>query len=293
MSEAETEKCKKLFPNASLISPQHVSDIIEATKKTLNNEIVYFTGKRNESKIGLPKFIDSDICTIQIASGCTNFCNFCESKLAKGSVKSQPEDKVIEEIRYYKNNGIKIFYLSSTDNGAYGLDINTNLINLLKKVLQVQGDFKIRIGMANPWHIKRMLNDLIEIYKNEKIIKFLHIPLQSGSNKTLKGMKRTHTVEDFIYIVNKFREEIQEIDIATDIIVGYPAEDEEDFQQTLDLIKKIKPEVLNISKFSSRPGTKASKLKQLKSEIIDSRSKRLSELYNNYKLNKKELIQII
>ena len=292
MPEAETEKCKRLFPKASLIGTYHVSDITEAMKKILNNEAICFTGKRKEQKLGLPKFIDSDVCTIQIASGCVNFCTFCQSKLAKGKIKSHSEQSIVEEIRYYKNQSIKTFYLSSTDNGAYGLDIKTNLTNLLKKIIEINGNFKIRIGMANPWHIKKMLNELIEIYKDEKVIKFLHIPVQSCSDKVLKNMKRTHTVEDFVFIVKKFREEIPDISIATDIIVGYPTETEEDFQQTLSLTEKIKPEVLNISKFSSRPGTEASKLKQLNSQVIDFRSKRLTELYDAYK-KREELIKII
>jgi tRNA A37 methylthiotransferase MiaB len=114
-------------------------------------------------------------------------------------------------------------------------------------------------------------------------MKFIHIPVQSGSEKVLKDMKRIHTVENFKLIVKKFREEFDNITISTDIIVGYPSETEEDFQKTLDLIKEIKPEVINISKFSSRFGTQASKLKQLASQVIDERSIRLNELYKEIK----------
>ena len=114
-------------------------------------------------------------------------------------------------------------------------------------------------------------------------MKFLHIPVQSGSEEVLKHMFRIHTVKNFREIVFEFRNEFPNITISTDIIVGYPTETEEDFQKTLDLMNEIKPEVMNISKYSSRSGTRASKLKQLNSEIIKDRSVRLTELYKKNK----------
>ncbi|MBI2673434.1 radical SAM protein [Candidatus Woesearchaeota archaeon] len=120
-------------------------------------------------------------------------------------------------------------------------------------------------------------------------MKFLHIPVQSGSDKVLKEMRREHTVEEFFKIVDRFREEISGINISTDIIIGYPTETEEDFEQTLSFLTKLKPEVLNISKFASRPRTKASKLKQLDSRIIKRRAVIISNEYrkieNNLKFN--------
>ncbi len=262
----------------------------------LENPHDEFSDKKESGRLNLPIVrIKNNIGLISIGQGCVNNCSFCSTKLARGNLMSYRIGDIYRALEGCINDDCKLIYITSQDNGAYGLDIKTDLISLLTEILQIEGDFKIRIGMANPWHIKRMLPGLIQIYKNKKIIKFLHIPVQSGSNKILKEMKRTHTTEDFVYIAERFREEIPNITIATDIIVGYPTEKEEDFQQTLSLIKKIKPEVINMSKFSSRPGTKASKLKQLNSEVIDSRSKKLAELYNNYKLNKnkEELIQII
>ena len=147
----------------------------------------------------------------------------------------------------------------------------------------IEGNYKIRIGMMNPWHLAKILPELINSFKSEKIMKFLHIPVQSGSEKILKHMKRVHTVESYRLAVKEFRKKFPKDSIATDIIIGYPEETEEDFQLTYDLIKETKPEVLNISKFSSRPGTKASKLKQLPSEIIKERSVRLNSLYQEYK----------
>lgn len=114
-------------------------------------------------------------------------------------------------------------------------------------------------------------------------MKFIHIPVQSGSEKVLKDMKRIHTVEEFKEVVKVFRANFSEVTIATDVIVGYPTESEEDFQMTLDLVSEIKPEVINKASFSSRPGTAASKLKKIPTEIIKNRTRRLDKLYIDYR----------
>lgn len=181
-----------------------------------------------------------------------------------------------------------MIYLTSQDNGCYGFDKKTNLAKLLKELLKFKGNYKIRVGMINPWYLMKFIDEMIDVYKDERVIKFLHIPVQSGSNKVLKEMKRGGNVDDFKKIFFKFRKEFprqkfSDSTIATDIIVGYPTETEADFEKTLNLIKEIKPEVLNISSFSSRPRTEASKLKQLPSEIIKKRTRELNEVYRKYR----------
>ncbi|MBS3155145.1 tRNA (N(6)-L-threonylcarbamoyladenosine(37)-C(2))-methylthiotransferase, partial [Candidatus Woesearchaeota archaeon] len=276
MPESETKLCKKLFPKASLINTYNITNILDSINKSVN-----YLGKRKELKLGLPKSIEKDAVTIQIGSGCNSNCSFCETKLAKGNIQSYPEELIIKEIKYYLDKGIKNFNISSTNNADYGKDINTNLVSLFKKIISMDYDFKVRIGMMNPSGIVIYIEKLIEIYKDKKIMKFLHIPVQSGSNKVLKEMNRNYKVEDFIKIVNKFRKNIKNITISTDVIVGYPTETEKDFNETVKLIKKIRPEVLNISKFGARPGTLAAKLKPLKSEIVKERSVKLTKVYKN------------
>ncbi|MDD5651444.1 MAG: tRNA (N(6)-L-threonylcarbamoyladenosine(37)-C(2))-methylthiotransferase [Candidatus Nanoarchaeia archaeon] len=279
MPESETEYCKKSFPKAVLVNTYNVSNILNAVNDLVNNNVRYYLGKKKESKLGLPKLI-KDIVTIQISSGCTNNCSFCGTKLAKGNIQSYSEDEILNEIKNYLKKGIKLFNISSTNNSDYGKDINTNLVNLLKKIISIEGNFKIRIGMMNPANIEN-IDELIELYKNDKVIKFIHIPVQSGSDKVLKEMNRNYKIKDFVNIVNKFRKNIKNISISTDIIVGYPTETEEDFDKTIELIKKIKPEVLNISRFGARPGTVAAKLKPLKTQIVKERSVKLTKIYKN------------
>ncbi|MFA5019591.1 MAG: radical SAM protein [Candidatus Pacearchaeota archaeon] len=229
-----------------------------------------------------------NIAIIQISQGCMNNCTYCATRLAKGKLKSYPIKKIKLELKKAVDEEIKTIYITSQDNGCYGKDTETNLVELLRELIKVERDYKIRIGMSNPQYVVKYLDELLSVMENKKIIKFLHIPVQSGSNKVLKDMKRGHSSEDFVIIVNKFRkkfprQKFPDSTIATDIIVGYPTETEDDFQKTLNLIKNTKPEVLNISAFSSRAGTPASRLKQLSSEIIKQRTKKLNDIYREYR----------
>lgn len=281
MPEAEYEICKKIAPNASLINTQHIKDIIKVINN--KNKIIECLGKRKENKLDLPKITkDKNTVNIQIAEGCLGNCSFCITKLAKGDLHSFPKEDIIKELKTRLKQGYKRINLTATDCGCYGFDIKTSLPNLLKELIKIPGNYKIRIGMLNPNYALKFLKDLVQIYKSDKILPFIHIPVQSGSDKIIKAMNRNYSIKDFKTIVKTLRKKIPNITIATDIIVGHPLERKKDFNLTLKLIQEIKPEVLNISKFSSRPKTKASKLKQLHSKIIKERSKKLTEIYKKY-----------
>ncbi len=141
----------------------------------------------------------------------------------------------------------------------------------------------------NPTHVKDIVDGIINSYKSEKIFKFLHLPVQSGSDEILKGMDRDYTVNEFRKIVKIFKKEFPFLTLSTDVIVGFPGETEEDFQKTVDLMKEIKPDIVNISKFGTRPGTEAAKMKQLPVKVINERSKKLMKIVKKIQLeqNKK------
>ena len=153
------------------------------------------------------------------------------------------------------------------------------LINLLKEILSIPSDFKIRLGMMNPGNTIKILDELIELYKNPKMFKFLHIPVQSGNNEILKKMNRQYPVETFYEIVERFRKEIPEITISTDMIFGFPTETQEQYQDSLNLIKKIQPEVLNRAGYALRPGTIAAKMNQVPHDIIKQRTKEVTSVF--------------
>jgi len=281
MSVSEKERLVEfLGPGVALVSTQNITEIPNVIEKILENEQVVLTNKRKESKLGLPKLnSDKKVASVQIAEGCLSACTFCSTKIAKGNLVSYPIKDIVHEVEKYTDLGYKRINLTSTDSACYGFDINCNLVDLLKEIVKIPGDFNVRIGMGNPKHTIKYFDELLTVMKNYKIMKFIHLPLQSGSDKVLDEMKRGHKVEDFIYMANKLREEIPGITISTDIIVGYPTETLEDFQKTVDVVKLLRFEVVNLSKFASRTGTYASKIKQLDNHEINRRSVELTDVY--------------
>jgi threonylcarbamoyladenosine tRNA methylthiotransferase CDKAL1 len=270
MATTQKELLKKEAPSASIINTHNITKIEQALKKQ-----VVLIKRRKEEKVGIKK--NNNI--IQILQGCKGACTFCITRLEKGKLYSYSKKKILESFKEAIKHH-KTIYLTSQDNACYGLDKNeiSKLPELLRDILKIGGKYQIRIGMMNPQHTLPILKELIEIYKDTRTKKFIHIPMQSGSNKILKEMNRFHSVEDFKKIVKVFRKEIPSIHIATDIIVAYPTETEADFKKTLKLIKEIKPEVINISRFTPRPGTPAARLKQHLSEVAKERSRKLSLL---------------
>ena len=266
--------------HASIIGPNSIDKVVEVAHAALGGQTVSCLENSNVEKINMPRFrISSIISIVEISTGCLSQCTFCQTKLAKGDLRSYRIGEIVKQIRDDLEHGSKEIWLTSTDNGCYGLDIGTNLVNLLRTCEKIEQEFKIRLGMMNPMYLNRMLNDLSTLYsESNKLFKFIHIPIQSGSEKILRKMKRGHTINTTKDLITRLKDKIPEITIATDIITGFPTETDEDFEQTLDLISFIDPDIVNSSKFSSRPGTAASKLKKVNDDIISARSERLHNL---------------
>ncbi|MCS7118812.1 MAG: tRNA (N(6)-L-threonylcarbamoyladenosine(37)-C(2))-methylthiotransferase, partial [Archaeoglobaceae archaeon] len=235
---------------------------------------------RDVDKSCLPKLRsdENSIAIVSIAEGCVGRCSFCATKFARGKLRSFSISKILEEVEKAVKLGFKEIQLTSQDTGCYGLDKGDFLLSeLLKGISRIEGDFRVRVGMMNPQHAKEQIERLLEAFESEKIYKFLHIPVQSGDNRVLEDMRRDHTVEDFLEVVDAFRSKF-EITLATDIIVGYPTETEESFWKTHELIEEVKPDMVNITRFSKRKGTPAEKLKEIPGWIVKERSRKLTDL---------------
>jgi MiaB-like tRNA modifying enzyme len=217
---------------------------------------------------------------VEIASGCMSECTFCQTKLSKGDLSSYRIGDIVRQVQTEISDGCKEVWLTSTDNGCYGFDINTDLPTLIDTVADIPHEFKIRVGMMNPMYMARIKNSLIKSFENDKVFKFLHIPVQSGSDKVLNDMKRGHTVETFRDIVKKARERFPKFTISTDIIVGFPSETNEDLEKTKELLKETRPDVVNLSKYSARPGTEASEWEQIDVLEVKKRSKEIFDVIN-------------
>jgi radical SAM methylthiotransferase, MiaB/RimO family len=193
-------------------------------------------------------------------------------------IKKEAEQAVTE--------GCREIQLTAQDSAAYGKDIGETLFHLMNQIADVEGEFKVRVGMMHPKSMMGDVEGIINAFKRDNIYKFLHIPIQSGSDRVLNDMNRCHTVNEFKTIISRFKEEIPEICISTDIIVGYPTEDDKAFSDTLDLIKEIKPDLLHISKYMHRPGTTSSNLDEISHETMKKRSKALKNLKSEIALKK-------
>lgn len=292
MPKTERERIEKTLPGASLIGPDSILRIVEAAEQTLRGKKVVLLDEILFDKLGYPRIRRNPVIGIvPIASGCLSNCSYCITKFARGRLRSYPEEKIMEEIKRFLREGAKEIWITSQDNSVYGFDKGTNLAKLLDKICKIEGKFLVRVGMMNPSYIKSFLSELIESFKCEKIFKFVHLPVQSGSNRILVKMRRGYTKEEFLEIVKRFKKEIKRITISTDIIVGFPGETEEDFEETIELIREVKPDIVNISKFGARPGTEAAKLKQLPIKVIKERARKLYELVKKIQLeNNREWI---
>jgi MiaB-like tRNA modifying enzyme len=216
---------------------------------------------------------------VPISYGCLGSCSYCCVVFARGRLRSYRIDEIVERIKSDLASSVKEIWLTSQDTGCYGKDIATNLGTLLKQICGIDGEFFARVGMMTPNYALESLDELIQVYKDDKVFKFLHLPVQSGDNEVLKNMNRFYSTEDFEKIVYRFREEIPDITIATDVICGFPGESDKAFCNTLGLIEEIEPDIVNVSKFFPRPHTTAEKMKpHVPLREVGERSRLISEL---------------
>ncbi|MEM2192762.1 MAG: tRNA (N(6)-L-threonylcarbamoyladenosine(37)-C(2))-methylthiotransferase, partial [Candidatus Hadarchaeales archaeon] len=234
---------------------------------------------RSAEKVEYPKLRQGKVSAIvPIAEGCNSHCTYCSVKFARGDLRSFSQEKICQEVKEAVKEGYKEILLTAQDTAAYGLDCGGSLPELLGKLVEIDGNFRIRVGMMNPKNVVDIAEDLLDVFSEEKIYKFLHIPVQSGSDEILKKMGRDYTANQFLDIVERFYRKFPDLYLCTDVIVGFPGEGEEDFRKTCELIEKIKPDKTNISKFSPMPKTAASKFKQVDGREIAGRSRVLSDL---------------
>jgi MiaB-like tRNA modifying enzyme len=285
LPKAEKDTVQRFSSKASLMGPNSLGKTLEIISSTLNGHRKVELADTDLTKIGLPKVrLNPAVGIVEIASGCMSECTFCQTKLSKGDLTSYRIGDIVRQVKNEISDGCKEVWLSSTDNGCYGLDIGTDLPTLVDNVAEIQEDFMIRVGMMNPMYMPRIRDGLLKSFENDKVFKFLHVPVQSGSNNVLHDMKRGHTAETFRDIVKRFRDKFPEFTISTDIIVGFPTETDQDFEDTVNLLNETRPDIVNISKYSQRPGTSAAKLDQIEAAEVKRRSKIVFDLANKIAL---------
>ena len=246
---------------------------------TYCGEKIRETGFSKESKVCVPKSKDDTLIHIlQICEGCLGACTFCCTRFARGPLNSYPIDDIVAEARDAIENGACEIQLTAQDTAAFGRDTGEKLSDLIKEVANLNGDFRVRVGMMHPKNILNDVDEIIDAMKHPKVYDFIHLPVQSGSDKVLSDMRRGHSISQYKEIVSKFKNEIPNLTLATDIIVGYPTESEEDFNQTVELLREIKPSLIHLSKYQHRIGAISSSLTEIPPQIMKKRSKFLSKI---------------
>jgi MiaB-like tRNA modifying enzyme len=279
LPKAEQKTVEKFAENASLLGPNSIGKTLQVIQSTLDGKKMIALDDSDVSKVGLPKIrLNPAIGIVEIASGCMSECTFCQTKLAKGDLQSYRVGDIVRQVNAELSDGCNEVWLTSTDNGCYGFDIDSDLPELVHTVSEIPQKFFIRVGMMNPMYMPRIRDSLLKSFESTKVFKFLHIPVQSGSDKVLNDMKRGHTAQTFRDVTNHFRDKFEKFTISTDVIVGFPTETEGDFEQTLELLQETKPDIVNLSRYSRRPGTDAAEMKQIDVSEVKRRSKIAYEL---------------
>ncbi len=216
---------------------------------------------------------------VNIIYGCNNYCSYCIVPYVRGRERSRDFNEIVLEVKKLISEGYKSITLLGQNVNSYGNDIddeNVNFNNLLKTLAKLDGDFVIKFMTSHPKDLSKEVVDTIS--ENEKISKEIHLPVQSGSNKILKLMNRKYTIEHYMEIVNYIKEKIPNVRLTTDLIVGFPGETEEDFFDTVNLVKTVGYDGIFAYMYSPRTGTKAEKMEdQIPLEI---KNKRVNEILN-------------
>ncbi|MFA5106015.1 MAG: tRNA (N(6)-L-threonylcarbamoyladenosine(37)-C(2))-methylthiotransferase [Candidatus Micrarchaeia archaeon] len=277
----------KNAPHCAIVGTSSIERICDAVESAVSGGKGVFKGFSPKS--GLPRERVGPIAKIAIAEGCLSACTFCQTRLARGRLYSYPIESIVQEAQKWIAQGAVEIQLTGQDTGAYGAEIKTDVAKLLEAVCAIEGEFHVRLGMGNPEHFAKHLPGLLEAFSHPKMYKFIHIPVQAGSNRVLAAMKRDYTAGGFENTVAAFRSRFPGMTIATDIIVGFPTETDAEFQETLDLIRRVKFDVVNVSKFSPRPFTKAKEMRQVPKDVIKKRAEICSALCRDIALenNKK------
>ena len=273
-----------------VIGNQNIAKIPDSLEKIQSGEIEHIVLVDDEDE--LPKRVDADfgddsIASISITYGCNNFCTFCIVPYVRGMERSVPLREILYDVEQYVKKGYKEILFLGQNVNSYGsdrLDMKENFALLLEKSAKVEGDFWVKYISPHP---KDFSDDVIDVIaKNPKISRMLHLPLQSGSTKILDAMSRGYTKEEFIALAKKIKERIPDIGLSTDIIVGFPGETDEDFQDTLDVVNEVGFENAYMFSYSKRTGTPAATMEDQVDE--DVKTERLQQLIRLQKKKKKK-----
>jgi MiaB-like tRNA modifying enzyme len=245
------------------VGPSVGKEIVNVvTRVAAGEKVVDLDELNGKPELDLPRIKSNPVVSIvPINYGCLGSCAYCCVVFARGHLRSYSIKEVADRVQRDVADGARELWVTSQDTACYGRDVHSNLVELLQALDDLSGDFKVRVGMMTPNMVTDMQDQLIDAFKSDKVFKFLHLPVQSGDDETLKRMRRLYTTAEFKDIVNSFRARFPDLTLATDVMIGFPGETAQAFENTLKLLEEVKPDVTNVSKFFARPKTAAAQMK--------------------------------
>lgn len=277
-----TKSVSKKFKKYPLVNTDQIDKIVEVVEEALNDNVIKEINSNEKQELGINHIRRNQFVEIiPISSGCLKDCPSCIIKPKKENYYSYPIEQIVNRAQKAIDEDVKEIWLVSQDTGRYGFDINTDLTTLIEGIVRLNGKFKLGIGVMNLDSLLKIKEGLIECYKNKKVFKYLHLPILAGNNKILKDMGKKYTIEDYKNIVRLFKRSIVEINLETDIIIGYPGETEDEYWDTLNLIRETIPDSINISKYSSNISNNSEKVKKIPTKEIERRYKVLTDIFHN------------
>ena len=246
-----------------------------------NIEIIDVNKETEFQEMGAITFSEKTRATVKVQDGCNNFCTYCLIPFARGRIRSRKKENVIEEVKKIAEKGIKEIVITGIHIASYGKDFDNNyrLIDLLEDLDKIDGIERIRLGSLEPTIVTKEFAERLS--KLDSICNQFHLSLQSGCDETLKRMNRKYSCDEFFKVTEILREYFKDVNLTTDIIVGFPGETNEEFESTYEFLSKIKFYKMHIFKYSPREGTLAAKMtNQIDGNIKEERSQKLIELSN-------------
>jgi len=246
-----------------------------------NIEIIDVNKETEFQEMGAITFSEKTRATVKVQDGCNNFCTYCLIPYARGRIRSRKKENVIEEVKKIAEKGIKEIVITGIHIASYGKDFDNNykLIDLLEDLDKIDGIERIRLGSLEPTIVTKEFAERLS--KLDSICNQFHLSLQSGCDETLKRMNRKYSCDEFFKVTEILREYFKDVNLTTDIIVGFPGETNEEFEGTYEFLSKIKFYKMHIFKYSPREGTLAAKMtNQIDGNIKEERSQKLIELSN-------------
>ena len=288
VAKSELEKIEEVDLILGNNEKKNIVELVEKFVKTKKKELEIedVMNQKEYVEFGDVVYTEKTRAVIKVQDGCDRFCSYCIIPYARGRVRSRKPEKIISEINKIAKEGIKEVVITGIHIASYGKDFKEDykLIDLLEEINKIEGIKRIRLGSLEPLLItEEFVNRLVKL---EKICHHFHLSLQSGCDKTLKRMNRRYTIEEFRNIVNLLRKNYEDVNLTTDIIVGFPGETDEEFDKTYEFLKEIKFYKMHVFKYSQRKGTKAAVMSgQIDGNKKEERSRKLIELSN---INEKE-----